>query len=119
MKFDPFSKYLALYGKDTVSIIKLDTHDQIPMIELDNYTLDKKYSKILDLHIKSVSEDEDEGYNCEIAVLHSKYQHIDIFDISEPNPQDSEKMISYQNQQIEHMIVKISDDFGKVIFCSK
>lgn len=43
MKFDPYGRYLALYGKDCLSVIKLETHDKIPMIELDNFDLNKKY----------------------------------------------------------------------------
>lgn len=79
MKFDPQSRYLALYGSDRVRIIQLDTEDYIPRIAMDDFKLRKNYKSILDLQIRG-KEDED-GYICEIACLHQKYQRVQILNI--------------------------------------
>ena len=84
MKFDSQSRYLALYGDDRVRIIQLDTECYIPRIAMDDFDLRikfKKHKSILDLQIRG-KEDED-GYVCEIACMHNKYQRVEILNIEE------------------------------------
>ena len=76
IKFDPESRFLALYGPDRVRIINLLMQDSIPRVVLDDFTLNhQKYSKILDLGIKSKLNNwtEEYEYECEIACKHSKH----------------------------------------------
>ena len=86
MKFDPESRFLALYGFDRVRIINLMMQDSIPRVVLDDFSLNyNKYSRILDLGIRSKLNGwtEEYEYECEIACKHTKHQRIQILNINE------------------------------------
>lgn len=81
MKFDPDSRYLALYGDNRVRIIQLDTECYIPRIALDNFKLNPKYKIIMDLQIRA--KEEEDGYECYIACMHAKYQRVQILNLDD------------------------------------
>ena len=88
------------------------------MVELTDFKIDTSlYKQILDLQIVSHGDDEG-GFNCEIACMDVNSSRVEVFDIYENN-NSQEKIIVFESESLQSLIVRISGDLKEVIFLSK
>ena len=111
IEFDKQDKYMAIVSTTRVVILALDKGIHKPMI-IQDFKIDiNKYTQIHDIVLDSQNS---ERYFCWIACKLSGLTNIHIFDINRTD-KSSIRSISYLTKGTD-IVVKIADDFNKVIF---
>ena len=115
LEWDFNNRFLACYGSDKLNIINVEACDSE---NLDDFELNRDlFTAILD--VQMVSDDEG-GYRCEVAASVNDQNQIVFFSIQDNQEEvNMQRSITYFNEDISNLDVKISEDFMQAVLVNK